>query len=115
MLRRPPRRRVIGPRFDGARALDVFLRERQRTVPDFCESERLDRFHIDRLLRGQVKRPPPVDIVLDLERATEGRVTPAMWREETLRLDVDGDVPSEPESSPSVDDDVSDPSSSDAA
>lgn len=88
MSRRPPRRRVIGPRFDGARELDAVLREADEPVPGFCERNGLDRFHIDRLLRGQAKRSPPVDIALAIEKATNGRVTPSMWTESTLRNDI---------------------------
>ncbi len=88
MSRRPPRRSVIGPRFDGARELDAYLRDGDIPVPVFCEQNRLDRFHVDRLLRGQAKRSPPVEIVLALQSATGGRVVPSMWTEASLRDDV---------------------------
>jgi len=84
---RSPRREVRGPRFDGARELDAYLRELGMSVPDFCEQHALDRFHVQRLLTGQVKRCPPVDIVLALEAATQGRVAPHMWCEPSLRID----------------------------
>jgi hypothetical protein len=102
MYRRPPRRRVTGPRFDGARALDLVLREGEVTVPDFCTTHGIDRFHVDRLLRGQVKRCPPVDIVLAIQRATDGRVAPELWGEETLREDDPGEVPDLAASSPDI-------------
>ena len=99
MYKRPPRRRVTGPRFDGARTLDLILRDAGTTVPDFCETHGIDRFHVDRLLRGQVKRCPPVDIVLAIQAATEGRIVPEMWAEGTLRADHAGEIPAPPSGS----------------
>lgn len=72
------------------------LRELPQSVPDFCVRHALDRFHVERILRGEIKRSPSVSIVLKIERATEGRVAASMWGEDTLREDVPGDIPSEP-------------------
>lgn len=98
MARRPATRKVHGPRFDGAREVDRYLREIGTSLPSFCTTKQLDRFHMQRLLGGHVMRSPPVEIVLAIQAATDGRVVPEMWRKETLRLDLPGEVPDELES-----------------
>ncbi len=82
-------------------------------MPSFCEQNNVDRFHVDRLLRGTVKRCPPADIVDDIHRATAGRVISSMWREDTLRDDEAGEVPGAPESGSDLD--VDDEPASDGA
>ena len=90
MVRRP-RRRVEGPRLDGARALDRFLRARDVSVPAFCEEHNLDRMQVQRLLSGAAKRPD-VGVLLHIEKATDGAVAVASWDPDTLRDDEPGEV-----------------------
>ena len=97
-VRRPATRKVHGPRFDGAREVDRYLREIGARLPKFCEEKGLDRFHLQRLLGGRVMRSPPVEIVLAIQAATDDRVVPQMWRKETLRADEPGEIPEEPAS-----------------
>lgn len=90
MVRRP-RREVKGPRLDGARALDRFLRARDVSVPAFCEQHGLDRMQVQRLLSGAAKRPD-LGVLLNIEKATGGAVVVASWNPETARADYPGEV-----------------------
>ena len=70
---------------DGARALRAFLNTKDLSVPDFCQAHRMDRIQVQKALNGDTTRIS-VDLATSIERATEGVVVAAAWREETRRM-----------------------------
>lgn len=87
------RRQVFGPRSDGARALDAYLREFDISVPHFCEEHRLDRLAVQRALSGKTSKRIGADLAIDVERATDGRVKAELWHGNTVRSDESGRLP----------------------
>ena len=91
MVRRP-RRLVHGPRFDGARALDRFLRDNDLSVPSFCEAHGFERLPVERLISGDAKRPA-IGLLLRLQEVTGGAVAVDAWAPESRREDQPDEVP----------------------
>jgi hypothetical protein len=85
------RRKVRGPRSDGARETDRYLRERGISVPVFCAENAINWPTLRALMAGESHRAS-VDICLAVQAATAGRVTAEMWRESTVRDDIPGET-----------------------
>lgn len=82
---REPRRQARGPRTDGARQLDTYLRDRRISLPTFCDEHGLDRLAVGRALAGDITRVS-VDLAFAIQEATYGIVPAAAWRSASLRI-----------------------------
>ncbi|HEY3237724.1 MAG TPA: hypothetical protein VGJ84_23590 [Polyangiaceae bacterium] len=74
-------RRIEQAAYDipAAGELLLFIRENYRTVPAFCEAVGLDRPKVERAIKGGYRRMH-LDLALDIEHATGGRVKAGRWR-----------------------------------
>lgn len=85
---RKKRRRVKGPRSDGARALDAWLVAERISVPAFCESHGLDRIIVQHAMSGRV-RSAALDLAFAVQAATGGDIPAQLWRASTVRWDAE--------------------------
>ena len=61
-----------------AAGLLAHIRASGRSIPEWCEQKGLDRFKVERAIKGRLKRAD-VEFALAVERATEGAVPAADW------------------------------------
>lgn len=74
----PPPDEKKGPPLPGAEPLKAYIQSLDKSVTEWCETEELDRFVVQKLLTGKLQRVS-VEIAFDIEAATDGVVEAKLW------------------------------------
>lgn len=67
-----------GDPLPGAEPLRAYIDRLDKSVPEWCEDNGLDRFTIQRLLNGELQRVS-VELAFDIEQATSEEVEWSLW------------------------------------